>query len=173
MERVEKSMLSEVEKYRMRLDEAKGFGKVYEIVKETVKRSMGKYRVGMMLFLEDLPLQVGAYHPVGTNNIIMNRSLTQIIGAATKSRRVINSFIYSILLHEYLHALGYIKESVVRPLVYKISRESFGEDHIATHMARRGPWTILRGLPLDEVEAPKRLIEVVKDFERTDQRYIV
>jgi len=96
MERVEKSMLSEVEKYRMRLDEAKGFGKVYEIVKETVKRSMGKYRVGMMLFLEDLPLQVGAYHPVGTNNIIMNRSLTQIIEAATKSRRVINSFIYSI-----------------------------------------------------------------------------
>jgi len=26
---------------------------------------------------------------------------------------------------------------------------------------------------LDEVKAPKRLIEVVKDFERTDQRYIV
>jgi len=69
--------------------------------------------------------------------------------------------------------LGYVKEPAVRQLVYKISRESFGEDHIATHMARRGPWTILRGLPIDKVEAPKRLIEVVKDFERTNQRYIV
>jgi len=165
-------MSSEVERYRRLLDEAKGFGEVYEVVKETVKRSLGEYRVGMMLFLEDLPLQVGAYHPVGTNNIIMNRSLTQIVEAATRSRRIINSFVYSILLHEYLHALGYTRESEARLLVYKISRESFGVDHIATQMARRGPWSILRGLPLDEVEAPKRLIEVVKDFERTNQRYI-
>lgn len=173
MERVEKRMSSEVEKYRMHLDEAKGFGEVYKIVKETVKRSLGKYRVGMMLFLEDLPLQVGAYHSVGTNNIIMNRSLIQIVETTTKSRRVINSFIYSILLHEYLHALGYIRESEVRPLVYKISKESFGGDHTTTHMARRSPWSILRGLPVDELKAPKRLIEVVKDFEKTDQRYIV
>lgn len=77
----------------MGLDEAKGFGEVYEVVKDTVKRSLGEYRVGMMLFLEDLHLQVGAYYPVGTNNIIMNRSLIQIVVTATKSRRVINSFI--------------------------------------------------------------------------------
>jgi len=173
MERAEKTTSPEVKKYRIRLDETTGFGEVYEVVKDTVKRSLGKYRVGMMLFLEDIPLQVGAYHPVGTNNMILNRSLIQIIEVATKSRRVINSFIYSILLHEYLHALGYIKESAVRSLVYKISRESFGEDHIATHMARSGPWSILRGLPLDEVEAPKRVIKVVKDLEKTNQKYIV
>lgn len=151
----------------------RGLGEVYEVVKETVNRSLGKHRVGMMLSLEDLPLQVGAYHPVGTNNIIMNRFLTQIIEAATKSRRVINSFIYSILLHEYLHALGYARESAVKQLVYKVSMKSFGENHIATHMARRGPWSILRRLPLDKVKAPKRILEVVKDFERTNQRYIV
>jgi len=166
-------MSSEVERYRKCLDEAKGFGEVYEVVKETVKQSLGEYRVGMMLFLEDLPLQVGAHHPVGTNNIIMNRSLTQIVQAATKSGRIVNSFAYSILLHEYLHALGHTRESEARLLVYKISRESFGVDHIATQMARRGPWSILRRLPLDEVEAPKRLIEVVKDFERNNQKYIV
>lgn len=69
--------------------------------------------------------------------------------------------------------MSYTRESEVRRLVYVISRESFGEDHIDTHMARRGPWSILRGLPVDELEAPKRLMEVVKDFEKTDQRYTV
>lgn len=132
-------MSSEAEKNCKRLDEAKGFGEVYEIVKDTAEHSLGKHRSGMMLFLEDFPLQLGAYHPVGTNNIVMNRYLIQVVESATKSRRVVNSFIYSILLHEYLHALGYIRESSVRPMVYKISRESFGEDHIAIDMAMKGP----------------------------------
>jgi len=161
-----------VEAYRSRLDEAKGFGEVYELVKDTVKRSLGMYRVGMLLFLDDLPLQLGAYHPVGTNNIILNRPLLNIIEAATRSRRVVNAFIYSILLHEYLHALGYLRESEVRPLVYKVSKESFGEDHVATHLASAGPWSLLKDIPISEIEAPRRVIEIVKDFEKTD-RYIV
>ncbi len=91
---------SHVEAYRSKLDRAKDFNDVYEIVKDTVKRSLGRYRVGLMLVLDDLPIQVGAYHSVGSNSIVMNRLFLQIIQATASSRLVINSFIYTILLHE-------------------------------------------------------------------------
>jgi len=164
---------ADIKRFRIRLAESKGFGEVYEIVKETTKRSLGAYRIGLMLYLDDLPLQLGAYHPVGSNAIVMNRALLQIVESTAKSKNVVNAFIYIILLHEYLHVLGHMEEETVRPLVYKISNESFGEDHIASHLARLGPWSILKGLPLDEIEAPKRVIEIVRDLERQDQKYII
>jgi hypothetical protein len=159
--------------YRSKLENAKGYSEVWKIVKATVKSSLNERRVGMLLFLEDIPLRVGAYHPLGTNNIVLNRALVNIVEAATKSRRLINAFIYVLLVHEYLHALGRRSEAQVRPLVYQISRESFGQDHITTQLAERGPWSILKGIPLDTIDIPKRVIEIVKDFEKADKKYII
>jgi len=164
---------SKVGVYRSRLDRAEGFGDVWEIVKDSVKDSLGEHRVGMMLFLDNLPLQQGAYHPLGTNNIVLNRTLVQIVEAATKSKRLVNAFVYSLLVHEYLHALGHVPEAEVRPLVYRISKECFGEDHIVTRLAEKSPWALLRGVPLSEIEAPRRVMEIVRDFEQTNQKYIV
>ena len=157
---------------RTRLDHAKGFGDVYELVKETVKRSIGEYRVGMMLYLDDLPMQLGAYHPVGTNNIVLNRSLLTLVEASIQSMKKVNAFVYHILLHEYLHALGYLREAEVNQLIQQITRESFGETHITTELGRKGPWSILKDVPLTMFETPKRVREVVKNFEKTDTRYI-
>jgi len=164
---------SKVEVYRSRIDKAEGFSEVWEIVKDTVKDALGEHRVGMMLFLDDMPLQLGAYHPLGTNNIVLNRTLVQIAEAATESKRLVNAFVYSLLLHEYLHALGYVPEAEVRPLVYRISKECFGEDHIVTKLAEKSPWALLRGVPLNRIEAPRRVMEIVKDFEKSNQEYIV
>jgi hypothetical protein len=159
---------SKVETYRSRLDRAEGFGDVWEIVKDSVKDSLDEHRVGMMLFLDNLPLQLGAYHPLGTNNIVLNRTLVQIVEATTKSKRLVNAFVYSLLVHEYLHALGHIPEAEVRPLVYRISKECFGEDHIVTRLAEKSPWALLKGVPLSEIEAPKRVMEIVRDFEQSN-----
>lgn len=161
------------EVYRSRIGKAEGFSEVWEIVKDTVEDYLGKHRVGMMLFLDDLPLQLGAYHPLGTNNIVLNRALVQIVEAATKSKQLVNAFVYSMLVHEYLHALGYVAESKVRTLVYRISKECFGEDHIVTRLAEKSPWIILKDIPINQIEAPKRIIEIVKDFEKSNQQYIV
>lgn len=162
-----------VNEYRSRLENAEGYGEVWEIVKAIAKSSLNERRVGMMLFLDNLPLLLGAYHSLGTNNIVLNRALVNIVEAASKSKRLINSFVYVLLLHEYLHALGCPREAQVRPLVYKISRESFGQDHITTQLAELGPWSILEGIPLDTMDVPKRVIEIVKDFEKVDKKYIV
>ncbi|MBC7130764.1 hypothetical protein H5T51_06060 [Candidatus Bathyarchaeota archaeon] len=163
----------DVEEKRSRLEKASSYGEIWELVKDCVEKSLGKRRPGMMLFLDDLPLRVGAYHPIGTNNIVLNRVLVQAIEAATKSRRVVNALVYNLLLHEYLHALGYLSEEKVRQLVYHVSQECFGEDHIVTAIAKSSPWALLRGIPLDKVKASKRVIEIVKDFERADKGYIV
>jgi len=163
----------EVDKYRSRLDGAEGFGEVWEIVKDSVRATWGEHRVGMMLFLDSLPLQLGAYHPLGTNNIVLNSTLVELVEAATKSKKLVNAFVYSLLVHEYLHALGHIPEAEVRSLVYKVSKECFGEDHVTAKLAERSPWALLRGLPLGRFEAPRRVMEIVRDFETSNQKYIV
>ena len=161
-----------VEEFRGRLESAGKYGEIWEVVKDTVEFTLHKYRRGMMLFLDDLPIRLGAYHPLGTNNIVLNRTLVQIVEDAIKSKRVVNALVYNLLLHEYLHALGVISEPKVRQLVYEIAEKCFGENHITTLLAKKSPWALLKGIPLDTVSAPKRIMEIVKDFEKTD-KYIV
>ena len=167
-----KASASAEERFRERLDDAKSYGEVWEIVKDSVEFSLRKRRGGMMLFLDDLPVQLGAYHPIGTNNIVLNRVLVQIVEAAIKSRRVVNALVYNLLLHEYLHALGELSEAEVRGSVYEVAKKCFGEEYIATEVARKSPWVLLRGVPLESVNVRKHVMEIVKDFEKTD-RYIV
>ena len=126
----------------------------------------------MMLFLDDLPLQLGAYHPIGTNNIVLNRMLVEIVAASIDSKRVVNSLIYNLLLHEYLHAIGEYSEVEVRRLVVDIAQKCFGTKHVVSTVARKTPWVLLGKIPLKGINAPKRVMQIVKDFEATD-KYIV
>jgi hypothetical protein len=163
---------SSVERYRSRLENAATYSEVWEIVKDTVEFALQKRRGSMMLFLDDLPIQLGAYHPIGTNNIVLNRALVQIVEAAIESKRAVNALIYNLLLHEYLHALGDMSEIGVRKLVVEVCRRSFGEDYIATQVAVKSPWALLKGIPFESVNVPRRVMEIVKDFEKTD-KYVV
>lgn len=168
----EEESINRIRVYRERLEGAADFRDVWEMVKDSVKEILNQYRVGMMLFLDDLPLRMGAYHPVGTNNIVMNRALLEVVEKAV-GKIVVNAFVYSILLHEYLHAIGYLREAEVKPLVLEISQKCFGFDHVVTRLARLGPWSILKDIPLDAVQGPRRVMEMVKDFERSSPDYIV
>jgi hypothetical protein len=161
-----------VKDFRLRLEKASSYGEIWEIVKDTVAFSLNQRRAGMMLFLDDLPLQLGAYHPIGTNNIILNRLLVRAVEASTSSRRVVNALVYNLLLHEYLHALGHISELKVRQLVYHVARECFGEEHLVTAIAKSSPWVLLKDIPLDNIGSSRRVMEIVKDFEKAD-KYIV
>jgi hypothetical protein len=160
------------EKFRHSLETAENYGEVWQIVKDTVEVSFGKRRGNMMLFLDDLPMQLGAYHPLGTNNIVLNRGLIEIVEASMSAKRVVNSLVYNLLLHEYLHALGELSETEVRAKVVEVARSCFGEKHVATVIARKTPWVLLQNIPLQSISAPKRVMQIVKDFEKTG-KYIV
>jgi hypothetical protein len=154
------------------LDKAKNYGEVWSIVQETAQFALGKRRNCMMLFLDDLPLQLGAYYPVGTNNIVLNRTLVDVVEANVADKPTVNALVYNLLLHEYLHALGEMSEVGVRREVVEVAKKSFGEQHIATVLAMKSPWVLLKDLPLGSAMAPKRVMEIVRDFEKTG-KYIV
>ncbi len=158
--------------FASRLDNAENYSQVWQIVKDTVEFAQGKKRAGMMLFLDDLPLQLGAYYPVGTNNIVLNRSLVEIVESSVSSKPTVNALTYNLLLHEYLHALGELSEVEVRRMVVQVAKKCFGEQHIATVLACKSPWVLLKDVPLGPFNAPKRVMEIVKDFEKTG-KYIV
>ena len=161
------------------LSDSENFGDVFEIVKRSVKEQLGKERAGLMLVLADLPMRLGAFHGVGTNSIVMNRSLLDRVVKGSNSRIQINSFVYSILLHEYLHSLGLIEEAEVRSLVRDISIKTFGENHPASKIAIAGPWSVLSKswgyeTPEDSIDfgGSQREMELVRDFDRSHSQYI-
>ena len=161
-----------VEKFRKSLETAGNYAEIWQVVKDTVEVSLGKRRGSIMLFLDDLPLQLGAYHPLGTNNIVLNRTLVEIVEASKTSKNTVNALVYNLLLHEYLHALGELSEIEVRRRVVEVAQTCFGKKHDATVIARKTPWVLLQNIPLRAINAPKRVMQIVRDFEKTE-KYIV
>jgi len=119
------------EDLRRRLQEARSFGEVFQVVKAAVQSVLGVRRAGLELILVDLPRGVKALHRIGSNAILLNRRAVESILKSSRSRIEVNSHLFSILLHEYLHSLGVIDEQEVKALSMKIVRDSLGEDHIA------------------------------------------
>ncbi len=130
---------------------------------------MGQHRVGLMLYLGNLPMKVGAFHPMGTNDIVLNRRLLE---AAAKTEPKWKAYVFSILLHEYLHSLGYADERQVRGLTYRISLDNFGRDHPVVEAAITGPWVNLSREDFESMGEEMDL-ERVPDFERIDSGYII
>jgi hypothetical protein len=128
------------------LDRATSFDGVYRVVRSAVRRTLGQERPGLGLGLSDLPPQLGAYWQVTGNLIVMNEGLLRVMKATAASPREYNSFVFVILAHEYLHALGYLAESQVRPVTAQVAREVFGPDHAATKMAEGDLWSMFPAL---------------------------
>ena len=154
------------------LDKCENFVDVFELVKKTAERSLGQRRAGLMLYLARLPRHIGAFHTMGTNGIVMNRNTLDIVTHGARSLREINSYVYSILLHEYLHSLGYVEESDVRKLVYDVSLDAFGPEHPATEIASKGPSAVFPDIVLNESPTQNPEIEVIPDLEGSSHRYI-
>jgi len=152
--------------YMEKLDQCKDFRDIFQIVKRSVKETLGLERTGLMLYLTDMPMGVGAYHQVGSNSIVMNSSLLEHVMNTSTSRRKVNSFIYSILAHEYIHTLGCLDERRVRQLTYVVSRETFGGGHLATRMAAESPWRFIGPFGYDsaDLRRPPRIVEHFEDI---------
>jgi hypothetical protein len=155
-----------------RLDLCEDFGDVFDLVKKSTEQSTGQRRAGLMLYLARLPKHIGAFHTMGTNGIVMNRTTLDTVTHGARSLREINSYVYSILLHEYLHSLGYVEERDVRRLVYEISHDAFGPDHPATQIASKGPGAMFPDIAIDEAHSEAPDVEVVPDIERSSRHYI-
>lgn len=123
--------------FSKRLEACKDLPDIFELVKDAVRQCTGWERAGLMLGLADLGGSprgfVGAYYPVASNIIVMNRLPLRRIEQSEHA--LYKPYAFHILLHEYLHALGILDENATRAKVREISSELFGEEHVVTELA--------------------------------------
>jgi len=123
--------------FNIRLENAKSLPDIFEVVKAAVWKSQKKSRGGLMLGLANLGNHpqgfFGAFYPVGSNVIVMNKIPLERIKETR--HELYKPYAFHVLLHEYLHTLGYMSESGVRQMAHEITREAFGEEHLATRIA--------------------------------------
>jgi len=154
------------------LNECSDFSCIFELVKASVEITLDRRRVGLILGLSDLPNYIGAFHQIGSNFIVMNkRLLREVMG--TGNKRLINSYIFHVLLHEYIHSLGCIDERKTQMLTHGISEKVLGPEHPATMIAKHGIGSVFSNIKNLEHYEPRRIkdIEIIEDFERDNLNY--
>jgi hypothetical protein len=155
-----------------RLASATGFDQVFELVKRASESSLGLHRAGLTLVLGDISNNVGAYHELGSNAIVMNRNIVKIVWRSTRSRAKRNAFIFMILLHEYLHSLGFTDDAQVRDIGKKVSEEFLGRGHIAGEMAVKPLDQFFPMIPQYAMFRDRGQFETVERFDSSSTSYI-
>lgn len=119
-----------------RLEQATSLPEIFEIVKDLVRKRLGRERAGLMLGLSNLgggrDGLVGGFFQVASNMIVMNTMPLQRIRETQPE--LYKPYAFHILLHEYLHTIGFLDEPSTRRLTAEITAEAFGDDHLATQL---------------------------------------
>jgi hypothetical protein len=158
--------------FRERVASLKDFNEAFELVKSVVLQKFRMHRAGLSLILQMMPSNLGAYHMLGSNAIVMNSYLLAAVRKIAGSTEEYNSYMFMVLAHEYLHSLGIVDENTVRQMTFDLCRWMLGDDHAATKMAKEDPSTIypeLRSLMQSQFS---RNFQVVRDFDKSNQSYI-
>lgn len=157
------------------LDECVDFPCIFGLVRSAVELTINRRRVGLILGLSNLPNHVGAIHQVGSNFIIMNRFLLKRV-LASGDKGLVNAYVFHILLHEYIHSLGYVNEQETQILTHAISEQVLGPEHKATKIARYGIGSLfskmwIPGRQNGADEDSDKGIELVRDIESDNLNY--
>jgi hypothetical protein len=158
--------------FRERVANLKDFNEAFELVKSVVMQKFRMHRAGLSLILQIMPSQLGAYHMLGSNAIVMNSYLLAAVRKIAGSTEEYNSYMFMVLAHEYLHSLGIVDENTVRQMTFDLCKWMLGDDHAATKMAKEDPSTIypeLRSLMQSQFS---RDFQVVGNFDKKNQTYI-
>jgi hypothetical protein len=148
------------------------FNEVFDLVKSTVLKKFDLHRAGLSLILQIMPSNLGAYHILGSNIIVLNKFVLGIIKQLSKSSEDYNSYLYMVLTHEYLHTFGIIDENAVRQMTYDLCRSLFGDSHISTLMAKDDPSSIFPELKNMINHAFYKEFEIIQDFDGSSFSYI-
>lgn len=161
--------------YPARLEKAKDLADIFEIVKDAVSAQLGLSRGGLMLGIAELGGRpdswIGGFYPVATNIIVMNKGpMNKIL---REQPELYKAYCFHILLHEYIHTVGYMDETLTRKRALEISERLFGKEHLATRMASDISQFFPHITYAVPTEPPEDLnMELVKGFDRSCASYI-
>jgi hypothetical protein len=157
--------------YQYRLTKLKDFNEAFELVKGAINVKFSMHRAGLSLILQRMPSNLGAYHILGSNVIVINKLILSII-KQYKSSEEYNSYLFMVLAHEYLHSFGIIDEFQVRNMTYDLCISLFGKEHLASKMAKEDPSAVFPELNLLKQNSFERNFEIIENFDTTNQYYI-
>jgi hypothetical protein len=157
-----------------KLKESNSIPDIFEIIKDVVWKTINRSRAGLDLGLIEMGNApegfLGAYYVSGSNIIVMNETPLKRIQETNPNLLV--PYMFSVLLHEYLHSLGIFDESKVRKLTYGISSEIFGEDSVVTQIAKDMRKFFPNFIYPEGAPQTNGHVKLVKDFDRSSIRYI-
>ena len=162
--------------YEEELRKAKSFSDIFEIVKNIVSSHLNLEQAGLLVGVTDLGAHnqgfIGAFYSLNANMIIINkRPLKRILQT---SPSLYNYYLFHVMLHEYIHAIGSFDETQTRLLVAEISEHYFGSNHIVTQLATNIDKFIPNlTYPMPGFQEPEDInIEFVKGIDKKNITYI-
>jgi len=158
--------------FRERIANLKDFNGAFELVKSAILQKFRMHRAGLSLILQMMPSNLGAYHMLGSNAIVMNSYLLAAVRKIAGSTEEYNSYMFMVLAHAYLHSLGIVDENTVRQMTFELCKWMLGDDHIATRMAKEDPSTIYPELRSMMQSQFSWKFQVVRNFDTSNQTYI-
>lgn len=154
-----------------KLQGLKDFNEVFEFVKYSVNSVFEMKRAGLSLMLHRMPARVGAYHVLGSNVIAINSILLDQVKKYSPSNDEYNSYVFTVLLHEYLHSFGILDEYKVRQMSVELCEKFFGEECMVTVIAE-DPLKIFPQLGSVRYDKFESRYELIKNFDNSNQTYI-
>jgi hypothetical protein len=125
------------DRYGSKLEAAEDMPQILKVVMQAVQEEMGFVRSGLELGLVELEGNngqfIGCLHPFGTNMIVVNKLPLKLV--RDSSPRMCKSYLFNILLHEYLHTVGIWDEKLIHEGILALTRQLFGDDHVSTKLA--------------------------------------
>ena len=158
-----------------KLGQARTLADLFELVKSAVQTVLGRSRAGLMLALADLGNHpqgfLGAFYPIASNVIMMNK--VPLLRIQETNPELYRPYAFYVLLHEYLHSIGFVDERVCRIQSHRILETLFGPEHVVTQIsADTGRFFPNLVFP-DAAWQPSELsLEFVPGFDRGSASYI-
>ncbi|MEX2684517.1 MAG: hypothetical protein Q6373_023305 [Candidatus Sigynarchaeota archaeon] len=156
---------------------------MFERIKRDVQKVLKQRRAGLNLGFVDMGMSpqgfIGGMFFSGGTMILMNTRALQVLLEETKNHdipEIAEYYVYHVLMHEYIHSLGYLDEHECREVTAYITHELYPHDHPIAIMADRGIGVYFPRF----VYAPENFafkpphdtsIELVKGFDRSSTTY--
>ncbi|HKZ89482.1 MAG TPA: hypothetical protein VJ300_04400 [Thermoplasmata archaeon] len=157
-----------------KLDMARGLADVFELVKRAVETVLGRSRAGLMLALADLGNHpqgfLGAFYPIASNVIVMNK--VPLIRIEETNPELYRHYAFYVLLHEYLHSVGFVDELACRGQAHRIAQTLFGPSHLVTQISEDFNRFFPNLVFPEAAWQPRELsLEIVQGFDRGSASY--
>ena len=156
---------------------------IFERVKRDVERVINQHRAGLSLGLVDMGFSrggfIGGMYFSGGTMILMNSSALKLLISKSEiaeiSEEIILAYVYHILLHEYIHSLGYLNERTCHRITSFVTKEVIPNPEDPAHiMATRGIGVYfpeIKYAPVGYKMQNNLYIEHVENFDKGSTNY--